>query len=209
MLNKDFENIKEIILEPTIKDMQSNLSVQLKGNSLDSILEEVRGHYCYYRKSYCKELEETSDGKLDRHKLGACLGGAIILTQPFLTVQNNKIIADNFPNELLAFWTSLKLMEIFMVAECDTENRLTERFWVMNNYPSLPLTTQDKRPYLPCAIYALADTRMKSKSLGDNSYDFLGNADRLFHIEQYNMGLAKEFSNKVRNGEIKLKLATA
>ena len=149
-----------------------------------------------YKTMYKKELEDTVDKKLDRHKLGSCLCGAIIQVQPFNTTGNSSssYVASRYPNELLAFWCGLKLLKVFLVDDYSLD--LVQRGYVMRHYPELPVTTKDHRGYLACAVHSLADVRMRSSDT--TAYDFLGNSDRFFHIESYNVVKANEYIDKLK-----------
>ena len=189
----DYGDITNIILVPTIKEIKHNLRVTLTYD-LEKILANIKEQYSVYKTMYKKDLEDTMDGKLDRHKLASCLCGAVIKTQPFgNAIGDAELVACRYPNELLAFWCGLNLLKVFLIEDYSLD--VIQRNYIVSQYPKLPDTTKDKRGYLACAVYSLADLRTKEPNYG---YDFLGNSDRFFHIERYNIDIANDYISQLK-----------
>jgi len=130
---------REVIL-PTAKRVKKEYGLDVRPDCADVIFEE----YLLQRTKLREQFREKPDGRLDRHKVCACMTAAIInarmITQPAAEDTHSQTMQDFdiWPNEHLAFLCALQLLRAYILSDADNtgeeERRLrfdVDKEWIL------------------------------------------------------------------------------
>lgn len=149
-----------------------------------------------YHKYESEASANMSGSRLDRHKLAACICGAITELQPIIGLNGVKI--SQSANELLALHTALGVIKSFMMKDVyENSNAPTEIKNEINIYlkekfemcfPHLEENICDSQEYRKNIVNALFWCRRKCYIISRDcfQYDIWAYSKIFYHLERYN-----------------------
>lgn len=188
-------------------------------NLYKDIIEELIHVFCNSNANYCVRYKAGSDevhiaiskkfeeyknlalinmkgDRLDRHKLAACLCGAIIEVKP-IAWYNEAGINKNI-NEILALYSALNIIKYYMMVDLTLKSDLSleeqgeARRYLKENYNMImPNKTEnicDTQEYRKNILNALYWSHQKCKYTGKEcfKYDLWTYSNIFYHLEKYN-----------------------
>ena len=159
MCREDYDKIVKEILNPLAEEIltsENNIyyeAVELT-KKFDEKLFKIFNKYIIY---FCKSaLYDISESNLTRHKLAACLIGAIEFYSPFtISPKGNSCENLFFANELLAIYSGISFLECF-----DSNINIS--------FPRISYTSRDINPYIKTLCQSLFNRKKQIKN--DISY---------------------------------------
>jgi len=117
------------VVRPTAGRIQAEYGLEVRPACADVVFEE----YLLQRTKLREQFQEDVHGRLDRHKVCACMTAAIInarmITQPALEDDRGRAMKDFqvWPNEHLAFLCALQLLRAYILSDAEKNGEETRR----------------------------------------------------------------------------------
>lgn len=201
--SKVFEQLNSEIIEELIYQILQNydeIALNFGSNNI---------HPCILIGRKFDELRNQSknyvtSSRLDRHKLAACICSAIIELKPLVSAKNKKM--PNNSNELLAFFTGLNLIKMYMIFDKMNGNNIDDDLlkYLKENFdmecPTIDENICDVNEYILNIANAIGRTQIycgKAKRVC-NKFDIWAYANIFFHLEKYNQERLEIFCTKYK-----------
>ncbi len=147
--------------------------------------------------------------RLDRHKIAACLCGAIIEVKPLKSINNNHHYEES-ANAKLAIYSAINVIKFYMIFgklkdfnDTTGEYKKCLKKYFSMKFPLVEENICDTKAYLENFTTALLGTQVKCKNNNElecNKFDVWAYSDIFYHLERYNMPLFDDFCYKYENG---------
>lgn len=195
--------IEELIYQMLDKD--DTLSLNVDNNKNPCI--EIARRFERYRSEAVKFVKSN---RLDRHKLAACICISIVEVNPLKDTKGKG------SNELLAIYTALNIIKLYMMFDLSKKDADKERLeFIKEKFdmecPPLEDNIRDTKSYRVNLVNALKRTQIycKDAAMKCSKFDIWAYADIFYHLEVYNKPRFDAFcvKHKVLNLNKELKIA--